>query len=510
MRGARLAQRKIKCDAPVMIVRFIAGLAALVTASGSAAQIPPTEADLRRHIEILASDDFEGRQPGTAGEALAVSYIASQFSAAGLLPGYHGNYFQPVALVSRVDDHILLSTRGPNGTVQHSGEILALGNSDRVNLEDLPVTFAGYALDMESGDDGAPDSRRYDGQAVLLLRGLPDGVDRAPSFRGLIAHFRERGARAVIGIVSPDVPWAAAEVSMRFRQTYLGTQQLTEVEALMSSQTADMVLSDAGQSLSALRARAAASDFEPFTLDLSMSMQVSTAIDHFDGINVVARLPGTGETDEAVLFSAHHDHFGICRPDSDEDRICNGAVDNASGTAALIETARVLAAGPELQRDIIFVTTTAEEDGLLGAQAFVQSSPVSLDRIVAVFNLDTIAIAPAGSAVGIIGRGMTPLDPLIDRVASEQERAVHTGTEANAFAQRHDGWAFFQYGVPAVAVGGSFTDLELLNGFFRGRYHRYDDEVADIELGGALEDTLLHIALGRAFADPVRYPGPRR
>lgn len=493
-----------------MIVRVLAVLAVLFSISASFAQTLPTEADLRRHIEILASDEFEGREPGTAGEALAASYIATQFSEAGLLPGFQGNYFQPVALVSRADDRATFRVSSPNGNQQHSEEILALGNREEVLLEELPLIFVGHALDIEIGHDEAEDSRRYDGQAVLLLRDRPEGRENAPSFDMLIAHFRERGASAIIGIVDPDIPWEAAEMGMRFRQTYLASHRLADVEAIISWQAAAALLGSAGHSLPDMAAAAAAEDFAPVSLGLHLSMRVSTAINRYDGINVVARLPGLDANGEAVLFSAHHDHFGICRPDSTEDRICNGAVDNASGTSALIETARALAAGPRPLRDMLFVTTTAEEDGLLGAQAFVQSLPVPLDRIVAAFNLDTIAIAPAGAPVGIIGRGMTPLDNLIDRVAGEQSREIYRGLDVNAFVQRHDGWAFYQYGVPAVMVGGSFTDPELLTAFLRSRYHRYDDDMTGIELGGALEDTLLHIALGRAFGDPSRYPGPRR
>ena len=359
-------------------------------------------------------------------------------------------------------------------------------------------------------DADAVNGQRFDGQAVLLLRGQPAGAADGPSFRALISYFRERGARAIIGVVEPDTPWEAAVMGMRFRQTYLASKPLTEAEVIMSSHTADAILNADGLSLAELIAQAASDAFEPVALDLTISLEIATDIERYDGINVVARLPGTDESGETILFSAHHDHFGICRPDSLEDRICNGAVDNASGTAALIETARALAAGPPLQRDIVFVTTTAEEDGLLGAQAFVQSTPVPLNKIVAAFNLDMIAIAPRGTPAGIVGRGMTHLDPLIDRVMREQGRASYQGLDVNAFEQRHDGWAFYQYGVPAVMVGGSFTDPELLNGFLRGRYHRYDDEVEGMELGGALEDTLLHIALGQAFADPQRYPGPLR
>ncbi|QLC24115.1 M28 family peptidase [Parasphingopyxis algicola] len=493
-----------------MALRLFAAFAALFLLVPANAQTLPTEADLRRHIEILASDDFEGRQPGTAGEALAVSYIAAALSNAGLLPGYRGNYFQPVALISRADGSVTLRSDGPAGARTHGGEMLALGTRERITLDNLPLTFVGYAIDIGEDDGGAMGALRFDGQAVLLLGGAPEGAGTTPSYRRRIAFFRERGAAAIIVIVEPDLPWDAAVTGMRFRQTYLASHRLAPVEAILSTPTADAILSDIGQSRETLAATAAAPGFASVTLDLAVGFDVTTIIDRYDGINVVARLPGTGETDETVLFSAHHDHFGICRPDSDEDRICNGAVDNASGTAALIETARALAQGAPPVRDILFLTTTAEEDGLLGARAFVAQPPVPLDTIVAVFNLDTIAIAPAGAAVGIIGRGMTPLDTLIDAVAAENGRTIDTSTDINGFVRRNDGWAFLEQGVPAVMAGGSFTDPELLNAFLRGPYHGPDDEIEDLELGGALEDTWLHIALGRAFSDPARYPSPRR
>lgn len=490
-----------------MIPRLLAACAALFLLTPAPAQTLPTEADLRRHIEILASDDFEGRQPGTAGEALAVSYIAAQLADAGLLPGYRGNYYQPVALISRTDGSVTLRTPGAR---THDGEILAMGNNERVTLEDLPLTFVGYAVDIGDEDGGAMGATRFDGQAVLLLGGAPEGAEAVPSYRTRLAFFRERGAAAIIGIIEPDIPWDAAVTGMRFRQTYLASHRLALVEAILSAPTADAILNGIGQSRETLAAMAAAPGFGPVALDMAIGLEVETVIDRYDGINVVARLPGTGETGETVLFSAHHDHFGICRPDSDEDRICNGAVDNASGTAALIEAARALAQGERPVRDILFLTTTAEEDGLLGARAFVAEPPVPLDAIVAVFNLDTIAIAPVGAAVGIIGRGMTPLDTLIDAVAAENGRTIDTSTDINGFVRRNDGWAFLEQGVHAVMAGGSFTGPELLNAFLRGPYHGPDDEIGDIELGGALEDTWLHIALGRAFADPARYPSPRR
>lgn len=492
-----------------MILRLFAVLAALVSLTPAAGQTP-TEADLMRHIEILASDDFEGREPGTAGEALAVSYIAAELSAAGLMPGYSGNYYQPVALVSRADGRAEFDATYAGLERRTSAEIIALGNRENVILEDVPVIFAGHALDILADDGGAMAGMRFDGQAVLLLRGNPGTGDTAPSFRTSLAFFRDRGATAIIGIAERGVPWDASLANMRFRQTYRARSRRAAIEGIVSAETADILFGDAGYSVERLVAMAGASDFQAMPLEIQLDMRADTLFDRYDGINVVALLPGTDDTGETVMFTAHHDHFGICRPDSPDDRICNGAVDNASGTAALIEAARALAAGPRPGRDIMFVTTTAEESGLLGAYAFVDAPPLPLEHIVALFNLDTIAIAPRGMPVGIIGRGRTPLDTLVDTVAREQGRGVYRGAELDAFVRRHDGWVFLENGVPAVAVGGSFSDPELLNGFLRGRYHGPEDEIDGIELGGALDDLLLHIALGRAFADPARYPTPQR
>ena len=464
-----------------------------------------------RHIEILASEEFEGREPGTEGEALTANYIATQFSEAGVLPGYGGNYFQPVALITRSDARAIMRVPINAPLDSASGEIIALGNTEEVALDGLPVLFAGYGLEAgQQQSDGAAEARRFDGQAVLFLRGAPDNVDSPPSFRTRLAYYRDHGAAAVIGIALPDTPWDASLNSLRFRQTYLATQLRAPVEAIISAGAVDQLFAQTGISYAQLTSAARNSEFVPDLLDFRIGLQVATQMDRYDGINVVGRIPGSADNGEAILFSAHHDHFGICRPEDPVNRVCNGAVDNASGTAAVIEIARTLAAGDQPVRDIIFVTTTAEEDGLLGAVAFAEAPPIPLDSILAVFNLDTIAIAPRGQAVGIIGRGMTPLDSLIDTVAAELGRSVDTSLAMNSFVRRNDAWAFLQRGVPAVMTGGSFTDPELLNGFLGGRYHRNTDEIEGIETGGAHEDTLLHIGLGRAFSDPERYPTPER
>lgn len=226
--------------------------------------------------------------------------------------------------------------------------------------------------------------------------------------------------------------------------------------------------------------------------------------------NVIGRIAGIGMSGEAILFMAHWDHVGFCRPPGAADRICNGAVDNASGVASLIEIARALARGPRPDRDILFVATTSEELGLLGAKAFAADPPLPLDRIVAALNLDTVAVAPRGEPVSIVGRGLTALDPFVDATARALGRRVDTGDGPNALVRRQDGWALLQKGVPAVLVGGAYGGGRLQR-FLATRYHKPDDDVASgIVLGGAAEDVDLHVALGRLFADSARFPTPPR
>lgn len=206
-----------------------------------------------------------------------------------------------------------------------------------------------------------------------------------------------------------------------------------------------------------------------------------------------------------MLFLGHWDHFGYCGAEGESDRICNGAVDNASGIAVLIEVAKILAKKKH-DRDIYFLATTAEETGLLGAHEFSRNPAIPLHEIVLALNIDSIAIAPRGTKVSIVGRGTTPLASLVERVAKKQRRKIEYSNHADAFLKRQDGWVLTQNEVPTLVVGSGFSDEKLIERFFSGPYHGVDDELTDAtELGGAVEDANLHVALGRYFASTRKY-----
>jgi len=240
-------------------------------------------------------------------------------------------------------------------------------------------------------------------------------------------------------------------------------------------------------------------------LGIDADFEVRTDIYRFNSSNVIGKLAGRKKGSGAVLFTGHWDHLGICGPEDAPDRICNGAVDNASGIAVLTEVAQRLAKKRH-DRDIYFLATTGEESGLLGAYAYTDKPVFPLKDIVISLNVDTIAIAGRNSKVAIIGRGTTPLDATVEAVAKKAGRAIESSTDSNEFIQRQDGWALAQKGVPALMVGGSFADLDLLQKFLGSDYHGPNDELTDkTELGGAAEDADLHIALGTYFADSRKY-----
>ena len=215
--------------------------------------------------------------------------------------------------------------------------------------------------------------------------------------------------------------------------------------------------------------------------------------------NVVGVARGRKPDGKVVVLMAHWDHLGICAPKA-ADRICNGAVDNASGVAAIIAVAeRVVGMG--LDRDIWFVATGAEEWGLLGARAFADKPPVPLANIVAGFNLDTIAIASAGEKVAMVAQPNSRLEAVVREAARAMGRAWDGDRQADDFLRRQDGWALAERGVPMVMAGGSFSNPVLVKRFIAGGYHGPGDELRpDTDLGGAVDDSNLHLELVRRAA----------
>ncbi len=500
----------------VIQARF-AGAAALLSAfalpalSLQASAQDVSEADIRAHIEILADDSFTGRMPGTQGETKTLEYIANAWSKAGLVSGTNDpahSWYAPVELVQRKHHAQSVQFTKNGHIVDLPQEIVLRSRESSANVRGAPVIYAGYGVD-EQGNVNAD----VEGKIALIHFSAPDFAgDNGKSFTERRAQLSKAGAAAVLTIFDGNFPWARVESSYKRRSMGLASKDTAlPLDGAVSSDFMEQLFDSAGSVWDRARKNAKQAEFTGQDLQLSGALQISTQVYRFSSYNVIGKLPGKNPDAGAVLMLGHWDHIGICRDEGAEDRICNGAVDNASGISVLIEAAKRLAKGPQHDRDIYFMGTTAEEQGLLGAYAYAENPNIPLKNIVIALNVDTIAIAPRDAKVAIIGRGKTSMDPIIEGVARKLDRDIEPSEEANAFIRRQDGWALAAKGVPAFMVGGSFSDPELLQEFLDGVYHGPDDEaVAEMELGGAAQDTELHIALACHFANLDTYSQEER
>ncbi len=456
-------------------------------------------ARLQADIAVLASDDFAGRKAGTAGEEKTLAYLEKRMGEVGLVSGTNdpGSYWRmPVELLATHPVSGTLTLEQGRRTVIVPQSDAAVFTPRRRALATsgpgtgVPVVFVGY------GDGSVLGDALAGAVAVMLAEPGRDLARRE-------ALFRQR-ATAVLTVV-PDPQTLAL---IRAREGRERLRLASEEQDTLAAYVTDAALADmiGARRWQTLKSEAQAPDFAPLELNLAVSIEAAAERRSFTSANLLGRIPGSKPGAGAILLLAHWDHLGECGLPDAADRICNGAADNASGLAAMLELARRLKAGKPLARDIYVLATSAEEDGLLGARAFVNATPLPLTSIVAAFNFDMVALAPQGSPLGFIGRGQNPaLDAAILDAAARSGRTIGDQTLADSFVPRQDGWALVQQGVPAVLLSSTYGSREILRPFLETRYHRPSDDVASVELGGAIDDLLLHERLIRQLADPERY-----
>ena len=460
------------------------------------ARLDAIEASLAQHIAVLASDEFEGRRPGTEGEAKTLRYLAREWQEVGLLSGTNdpaNPWFAPVELVMATP---------AQGTVSFAerGRTLSLPSDAVTVLSWQPRDLVSRVPTVFLGSKAAIDPIELAGRGVVVTLSGEEPFER-------VEKLSASGAAAVIAIGTKAQFDAVVEARKAGGYRLAGEDRplapivLVERDAALRQPGVDRMV----ETLRGAMGRDGGAVPLPYTL----SLDTRTALVEVRTHNLIARLPGRNPAAGAVLLLAHWDHFGQCGPADAPDRLCNGAVDNASGLAMLTEIARALAAGPKLDRDVYFLATTAEEWGLLGAYAFTREPPVPLDTIVAAFNLDTSALAPRGAPVALVGEGLGPLDEEVARIVAEAGRRVDGRDVAREYLRRQDGWALIQADVPTLMVSSSFADRALLDAYTRERYHQAADKPAGVELGGAAQDLLLHLELVRHFASTTSHPGKR-
>ena len=502
---------------------------------------------LLEQIKVLASDEYEGRLPGTRGEELTVKYLEDQFRALGLQPGNpDGTFIQTVPLVG--------ITGTPSGYFTAGGKRIplkfpqdAVASTQRlvpsVDVKSSDVVFVGYGVVAPEYNWDDYKGLDVKGKTIVMLindPAVPDPRDpgklddsvfkgRAMTYYGRWTYKYEiaaqKGAAAAIIVhqtIPAAYPWDVVQNGFSGERFNVAAENKNmdraPVESWISLETAKALFKAAGQDFDTLYKAAASREFRPVPLRAKATFHISNKLREVSSSNVVAKLPGSDpkRRDEMVVYSAHWDHFGR-KPELKGDQIFNGAVDNASGTAGLLQIAKAyskLSPGP--QRSILFLAVTAEEQGLLGSHWYATHPLYPLDKTLADINMDVIDVWGPTRDIIVPGYGQSGLEDDLARLAQAADRTVVPDKEPEkGMYYRSDHFEFAKVGVPSISpkVGYDFIGMpgnfgqEVHDDYTANIYHKPSDEVRpDWNLEGAVHDLRLFFALGDDIAEGSAFP----
>lgn len=511
----------------------------------AAAPLTADEQRIAADVNALADDRMEGRETGTRGYDLAAEYAAKRFREIGLQPaGDDGTFFQRVPLLKATRE-----AEGATLVVKRGGREIALRFRDQFlpaldfnaaeHALEAPAVFVGHGVhapELQYDDFAGLDVR---GKIAVLFSGAPARFDndrRAfySASREKLRVLAERGAVGAVFVNTPEdearAPWARGAENwqrsgMRLRGADgKGLNTFPELRGVanVSASAADLIFADGPQTAAALFQAAQDGTLKGFALPGTLALAARTKIEPVESRNVVAKLPGSDAAlaAEHIAYTAHLDHLGIGAPVKDEkgveDRIYNGALDNALGVSIMFEAARILhAAKPAPKRSLLFVALTAEEKGLLGAEWFATHPTVPAASLVADINMDMpVLLAPSKDVVPI-GIEHSTLKTALDTAAKE----LGVGLSPDPFPEevvfvRSDQYAFIRAGVPAVYLDGGTVSADgvrdpkmALRKFLRDHYHQPSDEATlPIAYGDALRLAKLNARIGQLVGDAAERP----
>jgi Zn-dependent M28 family amino/carboxypeptidase len=514
------------------------------TGSDSLAQLPDVDAAaVLSHTKVLSSDEFEGRAPGTKGEDLTVSYLVDQFTKMGLKPGNtDGTFVQKVPLVgiTPTPAQLVFAKGGIRTTLKWKSDVVAWTKhvADVASLDKSELVFVGYGVvapEYQWDDYKGADLK---GKTLVMLVGDPPVPDpanpsaldpktfggKAMTYYGRWTYKYEIGATkgaAGVLIVHETGP---AGYGFNVIQGKTGEQfdlvtpdknmGRAAIEGWITLDSAMKLMRLAGQDFDALKKQAATRDFKPVALGVDASMTIRNSLRTVDSKNVVARIDGADPAlkDQYVVYTAHWDHFG-----KTPEGIFHGARDNASGTAGLLELARSFTkTSPPPKRSVLFISVTAEEQGLLGSQYYAVTPIYPLAKTVAEINMDELNVTGPTKDLTLIGYGASDLDDYARAAASEQGRTVHGDAEPEkGYYYRSDHFNFAKMGVPAlnpdegvdfVNKSGEFAQ-KVRDNWTANVYHTPKDVVTpEWDLSGAAQDLKLLLAVGYRVAQADKIP----
>ncbi|MCR9291988.1 MAG: M20/M25/M40 family metallo-hydrolase [bacterium] len=499
-----------------------------------------SDPNLRSHIRFLADDLLEGRGPGTRGDQLAQLYIRCELESLGIQAGAgDGTWFQQVPLVgvsTAPPTSVTFRSQDQSLTLNHHSDMMLVSGqavSDTVEVAG-DLVFVGYGIQAPEYQWDDYKGMDLSGKILVMLNNDPE--DDPDLFAGrrrlyygrwdykyaMAARMGAAGALILHTTASAGYPYQVVQTSWsgeEFRLADTGEEN-TLVNGWLTEEACQRLMQLGGQDLNALIQSAQSRDFRPVPLGISTKFAITAASREQLTGNVIGVIPGSDPElrNEYVVFTAHHDHLGLAAErDASGDNIYNGAVDNASGTAALLSIAKAFASLQEPpKRSIMFAFVGAEEQGLLGSKYLAENPPIPAGYMAAVLNIDGINFLGKTFDVSIVGNGKSDLDPLVEAVASWQGRNVVPEVFPDrGYYYRSDQFSLAQVGVPGVYLdqGVHFVGRpdgwgkEQWDAWTKNIYHQPSDEYDDSwNLEGAIDDARLLMHVGWEVANQPKMP----
>jgi len=502
---------------------------------------------LLAHIKILASDQFEGRAPGTEGEELSVKYITDQIKQIGLKPGNpNGSYVQEVPLAGiKSEPRISFAIGDKTTELKYPDDFVASSArlQSEIKVENSNMVFVGYGIVApEYGWDDYKDAD-VSGKTILMLIGdppVPDPKDASKlddkMFKGKAMTYygrwtykyeiaAQKGAAAAVIIHETEpaaYPYSVVKTSWAKENYEIDNpnknMEAVPVRSWITLDVAKRLLTDTGQDFDALKKSAITKEFRPVALNAKANIEIKQTLRSFKSRNVIGKLEGGDPkfSDEYVIYTAHWDHLGR-HPGLQGDQIFNGAIDNASGVASVIQLgAAFTKLNPPPKRSVLFMTTTAEEAGLLGAKFYAEHPLYPLEKTLADINIDTVNAWGKTRDIEDLSDNNSTLDALLAAAATRNGRVMTSNSqpEKGSF-YRADHFEFSKLGVPSLYTGGGKDFIgkpaefgqQKKDDYTAHHYHQVSDEVdPNWDLSGAVQDVDLLFEVGYQVANGDKFP----
>lgn len=514
-------------------------LAFSCTNTGKKASPAISEASLKTHIEVLSSDDFQGRKPFTEGEIKTVNYLTDQFKAYGLEPGNGESYVQEVPLVelTAMPSETMTITGGSEDVVLNVLDDF-VAYTERVveetSLDASELVFAGYGVVAPEYEWNDYEGLDVKGKTVVVLVNDPGFASGDSTFfkgetmtyYGRWTYKYEEAARQgaagcliIHETVPAGYPWLVVRNSWSGASLYLdqsGDSYQPDVLGWITRDAAIKIFKASNQDMKNYSEMSRSQDFKPFSLGLNASVSVKNKIKKDQSQNVIAKITGSERPDEYIIYSAHWDHLGIGQ-EIDGDSIYNGAHDNASGTSTMLGIAEAMAKmETKPKRSVVFLAVTAEEQGLLGSKHYAQNPIYSPAQTVANINMDGITAWGPMKDLTVVGYGQSELEDIAEEVAKKQGRYIIPDPDpGKGYFFRSDHFQFAKVGIPALYASGGYEHMtegvdyvDSLNQIYlSSKYHRPQDEYdASWTFDGMALDGELLMEVGLKIANSADWP----